>query len=200
MLTVRPEESRKIVGAIDVAPSRKKHGTVPTETTEVLCKGGKNVRGRPGKVRKRRRSELLTRDPDQINPIFLNRGSQHGHPVSKLLRDTVPIHVWKLRTVTPDGDNSLVAPRKGESKRMREAGPEVIPSLLRPVDLDHGIAALLNGATGMIVEGRCDLPIFLVVLGHEPLVLPLALGALGEEQYGGMVGGLVNTDPESEDE
>jgi len=200
VLTVRSEQSRKIVGTIYVAPRRKKHGAALTETTEVLCKGRKNVRGRPGKVRKRRRSELLPRDSNQINAIVLKRGSQHGHPVSELLRDTVPIHVWKLRTVTPDGDNSLVAPRKGESKRVREACSEVIPSLLRPVDFDHGIAALLNGATGMVVEGRCDLPIFLVVLGHEPLVLPLALGALGEEQDGGMVGGLVNTDPESEDE
>lgn len=91
----------------------------------------------------------------------------------------------QARTVAPDGDHTLVARRKGIGQGVGEAHPEGVTALLSPVDLEDGKAAVLDSLLCVLVEGLGDPPRFRVVLPHEPLVLPLALGAVAEDENSG---------------
>lgn len=79
--------------------------------------------------------------------------------------------------------------RKRVGKRIGKPRPERVSPLPVVICLDDGKPAVGRGSARVLVQGLGYPSIFGVVLPHEPLVLPLPLGAVAEEQDGGIVNG-----------
>lgn len=92
----------------------------------------------------------------------------------------------QARAVAPHGDDVLVPLRKCIGEGICKPLPKRVPLLLGIGHLEDRQPTLSRSLQCVPVERLGDLPIFRIVLPDEPLVLPLALGAVAEEQNGGV--------------
>jgi len=181
------EKGQKILMAVYVVPARKERGGGTGLCCKVPGEGREEGRGLPGECREGLLVELRAAEANEVGALSVEGGAEDRRPVRQRVVDGRPIHLVQVGTVAPDGNNALVSLREGVSHGVGEARPEVVPPLLRPVDFQDREAAVGNGLAGVLIEGLGHLPILCIVLSHEPLVLPLLLGAVAEEQDGGMV-------------
>jgi hypothetical protein len=156
---------------------------------EVAGKGRKKGWRLPRKRREGVPVELGAPEADEVGPVAVGGGAQDRRPVGQLLVDRVPVHLVQAGTVAPHGDHALVPLRKRVGDGVGEACAKVVAALLRTVHLQDGKRTVFNRPPRVLVEGLGHLPILRVVLPHEPLVLPLPLGAVAEEQDDGLVAG-----------
>lgn len=176
------EQVDEIVVSIHVVPDVEQKGAALRLLIEVTPNGPKLGRRFPRERGKGRFLELRTRHADQIRPLLPPCRSQNRPALVQVGSDVLPIDLVEAWTIATHRDDAIVSLGKHVCKCIREPGPEVIASLLRTAYFMNGIPALVDGRTGPSVEFPCDTSILGIVPLHEPLVLPLPLGTVAEEE------------------
>jgi len=132
--------------------------------------------------------EVLAPQSDEIGPFIVGRRTQDGCPRGQLFGYGCPVYFVEGRAVASHHNDLLVSLFERIGDSIREARTESLTPLMSVSGLQDRKAAGHHGTPRVLVERRCDFPVLREVLPHEPFVLPLVLGAVAEEQEGGMSG------------
>ena len=178
-----------------VVAARKEGGGGAGLRCEVLDEGREEGRGLPGERRKGLLIELRAAEADEVGALLVGSRAEDRWAVRQRVVNVRPVHFVEGGAVAAHGNHALVALREGVGHGIGEARPEVMSLLLRAVDFEDGKAAVVDRRSGVLVEDLGDLPRLCDVLPHEPLVQPLPLGAVAEEEEGSLVA--VRTDGRS---